>query len=176
LRAIQSNTNTNTNPNPKPNSNVYSYGDSYSDRNAHSYIYAHADVNSDADSNSDIHSDAYTDSDGDSNSYTYFDTKTFTDAESCANAEAACHAATAPVALTSVQEWRAELCDACREPSTSQKRCEDAPHSNSESFRESSTSCEMFKLADSISRSPAIAGECAQPARPCAGVLASLST
>src|SRR5207247_3538593 len=32
------------------------------------------------------------------------------------------------------------------------KRCEDASHSNSESFRESSTRCEIHRRADSVSR------------------------
>ena len=66
------------NANGNPYSNCY--------RNSNSYTYA------------DTHGVGNTDRDGDSNSYTYFDTETFTDAESCANAQGASYAATAPVA------------------------------------------------------------------------------
>ena len=54
-----------------------------------------------ADANSHTHSYANCDADGDSNSYAYFDPETFTDAEIRANAQAACHAATAPLAIYS---------------------------------------------------------------------------
>ena len=68
----------------------------------------HAYTDSDCYGNSYIYADAYgdgnTDCDGDSDSYAYFDTETFTDSKSCANAQAACHPATALVVRQSELE------------------------------------------------------------------------
>jgi hypothetical protein len=75
--------------------------DAYSDRDSdsHSYGYIHADTNGHVHTYAYSNIDTYGHSHADSNSNTYFDTETFTDAEIRANAQAACHAATAPVAL-----------------------------------------------------------------------------
>jgi hypothetical protein len=101
------------------NGYIYAYTNSYVHSHAYGNIdtYVHSHADSDGYSNIDFHSNCHsngntyayrhshihTDFNGDSNSYTYFDTETFTDAEIRANAQAACHAATAPVALASVE-------------------------------------------------------------------------
>jgi hypothetical protein len=77
------------------------YSNAYSDGDADSNGHAHTDSFAYSNSNGYAHTDSY--GYGNSNgyahtdSYTYFDAETFTDAEIRANAQAACHAATAPV-------------------------------------------------------------------------------